>query len=72
MGASTEPVTLPTFGLSTWRPPWGPMSFAPMAASSRIDMGYHNLSKTISFWPFFWLTFKWTHPVHVLYKIKQK
>ena len=28
VGVSTEPVTLPTFGLSTWRQPWGPMSFA--------------------------------------------
>ena len=25
--------------LSTWRPPCGPMSFAPMAASSRMDRG---------------------------------
>ena len=39
LGASTQTVTLPTFDLSTWRPPWGPMSFAPMAASSRIDRG---------------------------------
>ena len=34
--------------------------FAPMAASSRIDRGYHNLSKTISFRLFFRLTFPWT------------
>ena len=63
LGASMEPLTLPTFDLSTLRPPWGPMRFAPMAASSRIDKVYHNLSKTILFWPFFWLTFKWTHPI---------
>ena len=25
--------------LKFWRPPWGPMSLAPMAASSRIDRG---------------------------------
>ena len=30
--------------------------------AARIDRGYHNLSKTISFWPFFRVTFKWTHP----------
>ena len=45
--------------LSTWRPPCGPMSFAPMAASSRMDRGYHYLSKTILFRLFFWLTFSW-------------
>ena len=27
-----------------------------MAASSRIDRGYRNLSKTIAFWPFFRVT----------------
>ena len=35
------------------------MNFASMAASSRIDRGYHNLSKTISFWPFLRVTFSW-------------
>ena len=46
--------------LPTWMPPCGPMSFAPMAASSRIDRGYHNLSKkTISNRQIFWLTFAW-------------
>ena len=40
MGESTKPVTLPTFVLLTWRPPWGPMNFAPMATSSRIDRGH--------------------------------
>ena len=62
MGESTAPGMWQTFCLSTWRPPLGPMSFAPMAVSSKIDRVYHNLSKSISFWPFFWLTFKWTHP----------
>ena len=40
-----------------------------MAASSRIDRGHVHMSKTISFWPFFWLTFKWTHPIVKLYYI---
>ena len=65
---STAPVTLPTVCLSTWRPRWGPMTFIPMA-SSRIDRVYHNLSKTISFWPFFRVTFSWNqgwYIVHVL------
>ena len=62
VGHSTEPVTWQTVCLSTWRPPWGPMSFAPMAASSRIDRGYHNLSKTISFRPFFRVTILWNDP----------
>ena len=68
---STAPVTLPTVCLSTWRPRWGPMTFIPMA-SSRIDRVYHNLSKTILFWPFFW--FKWRHPFiknWVFTKLKQ-
>ena len=38
------------------------MSFAPMAASSRIDRGDHNLSKTNSFWPFLRVTFSWNDP----------
>ena len=66
LGESTDPVSLPTFGLSTWMPPWGSMSFAPMLASNRIDREHVHLSKTISFWPFFWLTFKWTHPYTLL------
>ena len=33
-----------------------------MVASSRIDRGYHNLSKTISFWLFFRMTLHWTDP----------
>ena len=36
---STEPVTSVTASLSTLRPPCGPMGFAYMAASSRIDRG---------------------------------
>ena len=48
------------------------MSFAAMAASSRIDRGYHNLSKTISFQLFFRLTFPWTEPYEVLYGKKYK
>ena len=47
LGASTEPVTLPTFGLSTWRPPWGHMSFAPMAASSRINRGTQQNRRSV-------------------------
>ena len=46
-GHCMEPVTTVTTYLSTWRQPCGPMSLAPMAASSRIDRGCHNLSKTI-------------------------
>ena len=46
LGQSTEARYITNFCLSTWRPPWGPMSFAPMAMSSMIDRGYHNLSKT--------------------------
>ena len=61
-GQSTERVTSVTASLATWRPPCGPMSFAPMAASSRIDRGYHSLSKSISFWPFFRLTLPWNVP----------
>ena len=34
-----------------------------MQAEGKIDRGYHNLSKTISLWPFFWLNSKWTRPV---------
>ena len=64
-GQPTERVTSVTASLSTWRPLWGPMSLAPMAASSRIDRGYHNLSKTISFWPFFRVTFSWNDPYDV-------
>ena len=33
-----------------------------MAASSRIDRGYHNLSKTISNQQIFWLNFAWNCP----------
>ena len=65
-GHSTEPVTTVTTFLPTWRPPCGPMIFAPMAASSKMDRGYHNLSKTISFRLFFMLTFSWNDP-HVVY-----
>ena len=53
-----EPVTSETAYLSSWIPPYGPMSFAPMAASSRIDGGDNNLSKTI-IWPFLRFTFLW-------------
>ena len=57
MRQSTEPVTSQTF---FYRPePMEPMRFAPMAVSSRVDRGYHNMSK-ISFWPFFRLTFRWS------------
>ena len=38
-----------------------------MAASRRIDRGYHNLSKTISFRPFSRLTFPWTDTIVVLH-----
>ena len=50
-GQSTERVTSVAASLTTWMPPWGTtsMSFAPMAVSSRIGRGYHNLSITISF-----------------------
>ena len=43
---------------------WGPISFALMAPSSRIDRGHVHLSKTISFWQFFRLTFiyMWSDP----------
>ena len=54
---------LQTFCLSTWRPPWRPMSFAPMAARSKVERGYHNPSKTISFWPVFRMTFSWNDPL---------
>ena len=37
--------------------PWRPMSFVFMAASSKIDRRNDKLSKTISFQPFFRLTF---------------
>ena len=33
-----------------------------MVASSRIDRGYHSLSKTISFRPFFRVTILWDDP----------
>ena len=50
--------------LPTWRPPCEPMIFAPMAAAnSRIDSGYHNLSKAIFNWQIFWLTFAWICPL---------
>ena len=41
----------------------GPMSFAPMAASSRMYKGYHNLLRNISFQLFFRLTISWNDPV---------
>ena len=55
--------------------PLGHMCFAPMAASSRIDRGYHNVSKTISFWPFLlqgmnlYLSFKIASQVNDQYQI---
>ena len=59
-----ELVTSVTAFLSTRRPPCGPMSFTPMAASSRTDKGVLYLSvKTISFWLFFRLTFPWAYPI---------
>ena len=60
---SMEPVSLLTAYLSTWRPPCGHISCAPLAASSRIDRGYHNLTKAISFWPFLRLPFPRTYQV---------
>ena len=39
MGQCTEARYITNVCLSTRRPLWGPMSFAPMAASSRIDGG---------------------------------
>ena len=62
LGHAMEPFTLLTAYLSTWGPPWGPMSFAPLAMCSRIDRGYHNLLKTISFWPFFQVDFSTEWP----------
>ena len=62
LGHSMEPVTTVTTFLSTWRSPWRPMIFAPMVAISRMDKGYHNLSKTISFRLFFRLTIAWNDP----------
>ena len=59
---------LVTASLSAWRPPCGRMSFAPVAVTSRIDRGYHNLSKTISFWLFFRVTFLWTNLYQKLLK----
>ena len=51
-GHSIKPVTTITTYLPTWRPLWGPISFAT-ARRHRIDREYHNLSKTITFWLFF-------------------
>ena len=59
LGHSTESVMPLTAYLSTCRSPWEPMSFAPMAESSRLDRGIDN----ISFWPGFRLTFLWNDPV---------
>ena len=60
---TTEPVSVIQGRpyLSTWRPPRGPLSFAPMmAASSRIDRGHGTPVKNISFWLLFRLTFPWS------------
>ena len=51
----------------TWTPPWGPISFAPVSASSRIDNGDPNLSKKFSFWPFFSWTFLTNDPNNIIY-----
>ena len=59
-GHSMEPVTTITAYLLTRMPPCGPMSFATMAASSRICRGYHTCQK--QFWLFFRLTFSWLDP----------
>ena len=40
----------------------GTMSFAPLAARSRIYRGYHYLSKTISFWPYLRVTLSCNDP----------
>ena len=45
-GHSMEPVT--TY-LSTWKPPCRPMSFAPIAASSKIDRGTITCQKLSHF-----------------------
>ena len=57
-----EPVNHGRAYLQTWRSPWGPMSFASMAASSRINRRHVVHLSKISFWPFFRLTFPWSDP----------
>ena len=64
LGESTEPVTWQTFCLSTWRPPWGPMSFAPMAASSMIDRNVVSRHKLSPIGSFCELTFPWNDPIY--------
>ena len=55
-------VTSPTVYLSTWGPPWGPMSFAPMAASRRIDRDINICQKDLIL-VVFRLTSPWNDPM---------